>query len=148
MKETLKNQKGSYIMAEKVEKVVRITKAQRFEDIRALLSGEKVQHGTDITTALEFIDRELELLAKKNSGDTKKQAETRKVNNSIKEELLEFLGTLGADNPGMTCTEILKAKGWLGTYGVSKLAYIFRELRESGQVKSQVVKGKTLFSLA
>ena len=51
-----------------MEKAKKVTKAQRFEDIKALLTGEDVVYGTDVDTALAVIDHELELLAKKNSS--------------------------------------------------------------------------------
>lgn len=49
----------------------RITKAMRFEDIKALLNGEIVTYGTTVEQAVEFIDKEMGLLARKNSGDKK-----------------------------------------------------------------------------
>ncbi len=130
------------------DKVIRITKAQRFEDIKALLTGGEVKHGTDVDKALEVIDHELELLAKKNSSDNKKQTETQKLNASIKEQLVAFLGELDDSNPGLTCTEIIKGKGWLEDYSVSKISSLLRQLKDDGQVVSKTVKGKTLFTLA
>lgn len=131
------------------DKVIRITKAQRFEDIKALLSGNPTKHGTDIETALAFIDKELGLLAKKNSSDSKKQTEAQKENAEIKEEIVDFLSMADPTYPGFTCTEILQAKNWFDKgYSVSKISALLRQLKEDGLVISKTVKGKTLFSIA
>ena len=68
------------------EKKIRITKAQRFEDIKALLTGGEVKHGTTMEIAMTVIDHELELLRKKNSsGGDKKLTPTQQENESLKE---------------------------------------------------------------
>lgn len=130
------------------EKVIRITKAQRFEDIKALLTGDVVKYGTSVSCAVEVIDHELELLSKKNSSSSKKQTEVQKMNARIKEELVEFLGGLDDNSQGLTCTEIIRAKGWLEDYSVSKISSLLRQLKDDGRVVSHTVKGKTLFTLA
>ena len=48
-----------------MEKTPRITKAMRFEDIKALLNGQPVSYGTSIEDAVNFIDYEMNLLTKK-----------------------------------------------------------------------------------
>lgn len=130
------------------EKVIRITKAQRFEDIRAMLQGETPIYGTDEQTAIEVINHELELLSKKNSSGSKKQTENQKKNEEIKEEVLEYLASLDEDSLGVACNDILKAKGWFELYSTSKLSSLLSQLRKEGKVTTQTVKGRTLFSLA
>ncbi|MCM1217347.1 MAG: hypothetical protein NC548_22865 [Lachnospiraceae bacterium] len=49
-----------FVMTEK-----KITKAQRFADVRALLTGDTPAYGTTQEEAIAFIDYELELLARK-----------------------------------------------------------------------------------
>lgn len=139
-------------------KTPRITKAMRFTDIKALLSGDPVVHGTTVEDAQAFIDNELALLAKKNNAgaEGKKPTPTQIENEEFCAQILEYLGTLAEDDPGKTCTEILKAipaiydKG----YGNQKVSALMRAMgpkgtgKYAGRVKSQEVKGKSLFSLA
>lgn len=127
------------------EKKIRITKAQRFEDIKAMLNGEPVTYGTDVATAVEVIDHEIELLAKKNSGDTKKQTATQKENEGYKEQILEFLA--GCDT-GVTCSQIFKAIPALSDFSNQKVSALCRQLKLAGRVTSYEEKGKTLFKLA
>ena len=85
------------------EKKIRITKAQRFEDIKALLTDGEVKYGTTIEVAITVIDHELELLRKKNSssGD-KKLTPTQQENENFKEQIMEYLADLDADTDGVT----------------------------------------------
>lgn len=137
------HQKGSIIM----EKTTRITKAMRFEDIKALLNGDTVTHGTTIELALEFIDKEMGLLARKNSGD-KKQTALQKENEGYKELILEFLATLPSDSKGATCTEIAKGVPALTDFNNQKISALMRQLKLAERVVADEVKGKTVFRLA
>jgi hypothetical protein len=130
-------------------KTVRVTKAQRFEDIKALLNGEAVKYGTSVEDAIKVLDHEMELLAKKNSGSSseKKPTATQKDNEGYKELILEYLTTIPADSDGATCTEILKGIPALGEFQVQKVSALMRQLRAAGRVTSKEVKGKALFSL-
>lgn len=129
------------------EKKIRVTKAQRFEDIKALLNGENVAYGTTIEIAVEVIDHELELLAKKNSGD-KKMTSAQQENEGYKAEILEYLRTLPPESDGVTCTDILKNVPSLSAYQVQKVASLVRQLKLAGMVNAKEVKGKSLFSIA
>lgn len=127
-------------------KKVRITKSQRFEDIKALLNGEDVQYGTTTDIAIEVLNHEIDLLAKKNSADgTKRQTDEQKKNEGYKEKILEFLGT---QTSGVTATTILKGVPELSDYQVQKVAALLRQLKIAGRVTSYEEKGKTLFRLA
>lgn len=130
------------------EKKIRVTKAQRFEDIKALLNGEAVTYGTTIEVACEVLDHELELLAKKNAGGDKKMTPTQKENEGYKEQILEFLAGLPEDSQGVTCTEILKGVPVLSDFSNQKVSALVRQLKNAGRVVSTEVKGKALFSLA
>lgn len=112
------------------EKKVRITKVQRFEDIKALLTGEPVTYGTTVDIAVTVIDHELELLAKKNSstGD-KKLTPTQQENEALKEQIVEYLSTLPDDTDGVTCTEILKSVPALTDFSNQKVAALVRQLK-------------------
>lgn len=131
------------------EKKIRITKANRFEDIKALLTGEATTYGTTTEDAIKFIDHELELLANKNKSDgEKKQTATQKENEGYKAIIIDFLTTSG--NPdGMTCTEIGKAIPALSDFNNQKVAALLTQLKRAGKVEAVTGKGgKTLFKLA
>lgn len=127
-----------------MEKTTRITKAMRFEDIKALLNGQPVTYGTSIEDAVDFIDHEVNLLAKKNSGENKKQTKAQEENEGYKVLILEFL----ADKDGVTCTDVLKGVPALSEFSNQKISALMRQLRLAGQVTVSEVKGKSLFRLA
>lgn len=124
--------------------VKRVTKAQRFEDIKALLRGEDVTYGTTIEDACTFCDAEMALLAKKNSGD-KKPTKTQEENEGYKALIIDFLSV---QEGGVTCTDIQKGIPELADYQNQKVAALLRQLLAADKVVKEVVKGKSLFSLA
>lgn len=124
--------------------VKRITKAQRFEDIKALLNGGKVVYGTTAEDACAFIDKELALLAKKNTSD-KKPTKTQEENEGHKAKILDFLSTCAE---GVTCTDIQKGVPDFADFNNQKIAALVRQLVEAGKVNKDVVKGKSMFSIA
>lgn len=137
------------------KKAPRITKAQRFEDIKNLLNGLesatiKDENGnltprTTLEDALAFCDAELILLTNKNkSGETKAQKEKKEYNQSLKELVYGFLKT---QDEGVTCTIILKSIPELAPFGVSKVTYLVKDLEAEGRVKKELVKGKSLISI-
>lgn len=131
------------------EKKVRITKAQRFEDIKALLNGDPVTYGTTPEIAVAVIDHELELLAKKNSGSgDKKLTQTQQENEALKEQIMEFLAGLPEDTDGVTCTEILKSVPALADFSNQKVAALVRQLKMADRVVATEKKGKSLFRMA
>lgn len=127
-----------------MEKTTRITKAMRFEDIKALLNGQPVTYGTSIEDAVDFIDHEMNLLAKKNSGEAKKPTKAQEENEGYKALILEFL----TDKNGVTCTDILKGVPALSEFSNQKISALMRQLRLAGKVTVDEVKGKSLFRLA
>lgn len=127
-----------------MEKTTRITKAMRFEDIKALLNGQPVTYGTSIKDAVDFIDHEVNLLAKKNSGEDKKPTKAQEENEGYKALILEFL----TDKSGVTCTNILKGVPALSEFSNQKISALMRQLRLAGKVTVEEVKGKSLFRLA
>lgn len=131
------------------EKKVRITKAQRFEDIKALLNGDPVTYGTTPEIAVTVIDHELELLAKKNSGSgDKKLTQAQQENEVLKEQIMEFLAGLPEDTDGVTCTEILKSVPALADFSNQKVAALVRQLKMADRVVATEKKGKSLFRMA
>ena len=127
-----------------MEKTARITKAMRFEDIKALLNGQPVTYGTSIEDAVNFIDYEMNLLTKKNSGESKKPTKAQEENEKYKALILEFL----TDKDGVTCTDILKNIPALSEFSNQKISALLRQLRLAGKVTVEDVKGKSLFRLA
>lgn len=88
-----------------------------------------------------FIDHEIELLSKKNSGE-KKPTATQVANEGIKAEILVVL----ADGNGKTVTEIAKALG--GEYANQKVSALVRQLVTDGKVVRYEEKRKALFKVA
>lgn len=131
-----------------MEKTTRITKAMRFEDIKALLNGNTAQYGTTLEDAISFIDHEVELLARKNSSGDKKQTATQKENEGYKELIIEFLAGLPDDSKGVTCTEIMKSIPAFKDFNNQKISALIRQLKLADRVVSEEVKGKSLFRLA
>ena len=123
--------------------VKRITKAQKFEDIIALLSGEPTQF-INTEDAVAFIRNEMALLAKKNTSDRKPTA-TQEANVKYKNLIMEFLSM---QDSGKTCTEIAKGVDELSEFNNQKIAALMRQLVESGKVSKATVKGKSIFSVA
>jgi len=129
-----------------MEKTARITKAQRFSDIAAMLNGEPVKYGTTTQDALNFIAHEVELLQKKNASvDKRKSAEDAK-NAEYKSLIVDFLA--GVDGEGMTCTNIGKSIAELADFNTSKMSSLCNSLFKDGVLTKATVKGKTLFKLA
>lgn len=127
-----------------MEKMKKVTKAQRYNDIKALLTGEAVAYGTDIEAAVEFIDHELELLAKKNSTGDKKPSKVQLENIEHKERIEAFLRN---QSEGVTVTQILKGIPEFDDFSNQKVARLVRDMLEAGKVRKEIVKGKSLFSI-
>lgn len=125
----------------------RITKAMRFEDIKALLNGETVTYGTTVEQAVEFIDKEMGLLARKNSDD-KKPTKIQQENEKYKVLICDFLANKPEEKKGYTCTEVIKLVPELNEFSTQKIAPLMRQLENAGKVAREEVKGKTLFHLA
>ena len=123
--------------------VKRITKAQKFEDVIALISGEPTKF-INTEDAVAFIRNEMALLAKKNTSDRKPTA-TQEANVKYKNLIMEFLSM---QDSGKTCTEIAKGVDELSEFNNQKIAALMRQLVESGKVSKATVKGKSIFSMA
>lgn len=147
---------------------IRVTKAQKLEAIKGFLPEDckKVFHGNDSKAAytfdydeaVAFIDKELGLLAKKNSGDKKMTAD-QKANEGYKEDIMEYLRSLPefietedgktVPHPGATCTDVLKNVPSLADFQVQKAAALLRQLKDATLViPSKGKKGQTYFKVA
>lgn len=97
---------------------------------------------------VKFIENELELLAKKNSGDRKPTA-AQKANEDLKSLILEEM--TANPNKLYTATDVMKAVQPLVDYELSnqKVSALLRTLGEKGtdEVKKIVDKRKSYFQI-
>lgn len=137
-------------MTTTTNKTVRITKAMRFADIKAILMGEVPANGSTLDDACAFIDNELALLSKKNGAKSSKPTATQIANERFRSLILDFLST---QSEGVTCTEIAKGVPELSEFNNQKVSALMRgliydaERNPAGQVDKAIVKGKSLFTL-
>lgn len=135
-------------MATSNVKTPRITKAQRFEDIAALLNNLDAPNKSTVEELQEFIAHEVELLAKKNASADKRKSADAEKNDALKALIVDFLAS--AEGDGMTCTEIGKSIPELATdYSTSKYSSLCNGLVKDGILTKAKGKGdRTLFKLA
>jgi hypothetical protein len=113
----------------------KITKREKFEMLKNIA---EVQANPILS---EFIEREIELLAKKNSAE-KKPTEKQTENNGIRETILEVL----TDNGGMmTITDIQKANAELGEMSNQRVSALIRQMILAGEVERIEDKRKAYF---
>ena len=120
-----------------MEQTKKLTKKDYYN---ALLKIDKVAKDEAL---VKFINHELELLAKKNSGE-KKETATQIANKAIKETILATLERVGR---GMTISEMQKADAELGELSTSKASALVRQLKEEGIVERYEDKRKAYFKL-
>lgn len=120
----------------------KVTKAQRNEDIIAMLTGAEVKYGTTTADAVAHLTHENALLAKKNSGDNKKPTKVQAENAKLKDGIIAFLTTV---EKGVTATEVMNACNLSSN---QKAAALLRALVDAGEVVKTVEKGKALFALS
>ena len=111
----------------------KITKREKFE---MLMTIAEVKANPILS---EFIERELELLAKKNSAEKKPTAQQAE-NEAIKETILENLTSR------MTISEMQKSIPDLAEYSNQKISALMRQLILEGLVKKVEDKRKSYFS--
>ena len=111
----------------------KITKREKFE---MLMTIAEVKANPILS---EVIERELELLAKKNSAEKKPTAQQAE-NEAIKETILENLTSC------MTISEMQKSIPDLAEYSNQKISALMRQLILEGLVKKVEDKRKSYFS--
>lgn len=134
--------------------MIRVTKAQKLSVLKEIIPADfryvfpgnenKIEYVFDQSEAIKFIDAELGLLAKKNSGD-KKLTKDQQANEQYKNEIVTYLTNLPDDKEGATCTEMFKAIPSLSDYSPQKVSALCRILKQEVRIDSKEVKGKTLF---
>ena len=115
----------------------KITKRERFE---SLLTLSQVQADPDM---VEFINHELELLARKNSSEKKPTAQ-QVANEAIKQAIVE-----GMERDHLyTITDIQKNVPACAELSNQKISALVRQLKDDGVVVKTEDKRKSYFSLA
>ena len=110
----------------------KMTKREMFEQIKS--------HLTD-PAEVAFVEHELELLAKKNSGDKKPTAQ-QVANESLKQTIIEVL----TDNGGlMTVTDVQKSCEELSVLSNQRVSALLRQLKDDGKVERVEDKRKAYF---
>ena len=115
----------------------KITKRERFQ---SLLSLSQVQADPGM---VEFIEHELELLAKKNSSEKKPTAQ-QTANEAIKSAILAGM----EDNHLYTITDIQKNVSACADLSNQKVSALVRQLKDAGLVVKTEDKRKSYFSKA
>jgi hypothetical protein len=117
----------------------KLTKREKFE---RLLAKPEVQADK---VSVEFIEHELELLAKKNSSE-KKPTATQLANETLKDEILEHMEA--EPNRLFTISEMLKVFPCCADLTLPKVSAMVRQLKEDGKVERVEEKRKAYFRLA
>ena len=110
----------------------KMTKREMFEQIKT--------HLTD-PAEVAFVEHELELLAKKNSGDKKPTAQ-QVANEGLKSTILNVL----TENGGlMTVTDVQKSCEELSVLSNQRVSALLRQLKDDGKVERVEDKRKAYF---
>ena len=118
----------------------KITKKDRYTEMVSIF--------TDMGRAdlADFANHELELLAKKNAGNSKVSKAEQEKRDNLANAVVEILAN--ADEP-MANAEICKAMpNDFGTVNTQKLTPILTKMVENGKISVEVVKGRKMFSIA
>jgi predicted RNA-binding protein (virulence factor B family) len=113
----------------------KVTKREKFEMLKAL---SEVKANPMLT---EFIDHELELLAKKNASEKKPTAQ-QMANEGLKDVILNVLTENGGQ---MTITDIQKATEELAELSNQRISALVRQLKDDGKVERVEDKRKAYF---
>lgn len=132
--------------------MVKMKVVDKFEAIKAMLNGEKVE-GFTLEDATKFLDERITITEKKNASGAnadRKPTKTQLENEVIKENILAFLAT---QSEPVTIGAIGKAIGIESNQKVSALVTQMLTVRKGvavadGKVVRSEVKGKAYFTLA
>lgn len=126
-----------------MEKTKKVTKREYFAQLREVVA--------DNPELVAFIDHEVELLNKKNSGNS--QTKTQKENAVIAEMLVEELAKAGKP---ITITDLMNESEVIQNYVLEngnkltnqKISAIFKQLGEANRIVKVTDKKKSYFSVA
>ena len=126
----------------------KITKRDKFSAVLSMLNSidpaTTVADGISAEELVDFINHELELLAKKNSAEKKPTAQ-QAANEGIKEVILDVLGK---DGGLMTVTDVQKSADELAELSNQRISALLRQLIADGYVERVEDKRKAYFKLA
>ena len=115
----------------------KMTKREKFEMLKAL---SEVQANPMLT---EFIEHELELLAKKNTSEKKPTAQ-QKMNEGLKQTIIDVL----TENGGlMTVTDVQKSCAELAELSNQRISALLRQLKDDKVVNRVEDKRKAYFTI-
>ena len=115
----------------------KMTKREKFEMLKAL---SEVKANPMLT---EFIEHELELLAKKNASEKKPTAQ-QKMNEGLKQTIMDVL----TENGGlMTVTDIQKSCAELAELSNQRISALLRQLKDDKMVSRVEDKRKAYFTI-
>ena len=113
----------------------KMTKREKFEMLMAI---DEVKSNPILS---EFIEHELELLAKKNTSE-KKPTAVQVANEGLKQTIMDVL----TENGGlMTVTDIQKSCEELAELSNQKVSALIRQLKDDGKVEKIEDKRKSYF---
>lgn len=117
----------------------KMTKKEKFGRLIEIVEGANVE---DATMLVEFLEREIELVSKKRTGETK----TQKANKELVEKIYDRLADA---EKAMTATEIFEAtKDIDGITSAQKVTALVKKLKDAGRVVKTVEGKKSLFAVA
>lgn len=115
----------------------KMTKREKFEMLKAL---SEVKANPMLT---EFIDHELELLAKKNASEKKPTAQ-QMANEGLKQTIMDVL----TENGGlMTVTDVQKSCAELAELSNQRISALLRQLKDDKMVDRVEDKRKAYFTI-
>lgn len=118
-----------------IEKVVKITKRERFAELLAIPEVAKNQDLVD------FINHEVDLLTRKNASGEKKLTANQLENENLKAIIVNSLSA----ETGMTITEMIKTIPELAEFTNQKVSALTTALVKDGKVERRVEKRVTKF---
>lgn len=118
----------------------KITKAMRFAEMSKIFTD---MGRTDLA---EFCDKQIELLAKKNTtkDGEKRMTATQKANEDTKADILDSM----ADNTAYTITQMIKEFSSISDLTNQKVSALMRQLVADGKVVRTEEKGVAYFTKA
>ena len=93
---------------------------------------------------VDFLNKEIELLAKKNASERKPDAKKIATDNALMAEIADVL----SDGEKLAIGEIMKRSGVLHDLSNQKMAYLLGQMEKNGEVVKTVEKRKAYYSKA
>ena len=118
-----------------IEKVVKVTKKERFAELLAIpeVAGNQA--------LVDFINHEVDLLTRKNASGEKKLTANQIENENLKDIIVNSLSA----ETGLTITEMIKTIPELAEFTNQKVSALVTALVKDGKVERRVDKRVTRF---